>query len=382
MVPLCRLCSRFSCAVLTALLVSHARLVAAPIPEVVAWDYNGAETTIPIGLSNVVAIAAGSFHSLALRADGTVVGWGGDSHGQTDIPSALSNVVAIAAGDEHSLALRADGTVVGWGQYGTPGVPTVIPIGLSNVVAIAAGGAFLGGHVSLALLADGGVVGWWNDGAATRIPSGLSNVVAIAAGAFNSLALRANGSVIGWNLLTGVETTFPSEFNNVVAIAVDYDHSLALRADGRVVGPVPTGLSNVVEITTRVYGPSLALRADGSVVGWDYYGALATIPAGLSKVVAIAGGAGNSLALRGSPPGLAAPEIIGSPPLSSPLHGEATFRVSLPTRSGHVYRLEYVDSLNDSHWTPLPLLPGTGALQTVIDPSAIAAQRFYRVRQW
>jgi alpha-tubulin suppressor-like RCC1 family protein len=31
---------------------------------------------VPSGLSGVAAIAAGTFHSLALKGDGTVVAWG------------------------------------------------------------------------------------------------------------------------------------------------------------------------------------------------------------------------------------------------------------------------------------------------------------------
>ena len=39
---------------------------------------------------------------------GTLVAWGWNDVGQTDIPAGLSNVVALAAGDAHSLALRSD----------------------------------------------------------------------------------------------------------------------------------------------------------------------------------------------------------------------------------------------------------------------------------
>ena len=63
------------------------------------------QTTVPGGLSNVVAIAAGGYHSLALKSDGTVVGWGDNGYGQTTVPAGLSNVAAIAAGGYHSLAL-------------------------------------------------------------------------------------------------------------------------------------------------------------------------------------------------------------------------------------------------------------------------------------
>jgi alpha-tubulin suppressor-like RCC1 family protein len=54
----------------------------------------------------VPAIAAGSFHSLALKGNGTVVSWGSNAFGQASPPAGLSGVTAIAAGPYHSLALR------------------------------------------------------------------------------------------------------------------------------------------------------------------------------------------------------------------------------------------------------------------------------------
>ena len=59
------------------------------------------------------------------------------------MPSGLSNVVAIAAGAEHSLALTAEGQVVAGARerpIGSGPTSTIpVPSGLSNVVAIAAG---------------------------------------------------------------------------------------------------------------------------------------------------------------------------------------------------------------------------------------------------
>ena len=92
---------------------------------------------MPPGLNNVVAIAAGGYHSLALKYDGTVVAWGDDSVGQTNVPAGLSNVVAVAAGGFHSLALKADGTLVTWGDNSAG--QSSVPVGLTNVVAISAG---------------------------------------------------------------------------------------------------------------------------------------------------------------------------------------------------------------------------------------------------
>jgi hypothetical protein len=112
----------------------------------------------PADLSNVIAVAVGYNHSLALMRDSTVTGWGFNDAGQaTGAPNtnspfvsagqvalggqALTNIIAIAANRGYSLALRKDGTIVSWGRMVNNLYPVTIPPGLSNVVAIAAGGA-------------------------------------------------------------------------------------------------------------------------------------------------------------------------------------------------------------------------------------------------
>jgi hypothetical protein len=88
-------------------LSSNAALVILPLG--VSGDNTFGQISFPPNLSNLVAIAAGGWHSLALRADGTPIAWGNDSSGQCDVPPALTNAVAIAAGGYHSLAIRAEG---------------------------------------------------------------------------------------------------------------------------------------------------------------------------------------------------------------------------------------------------------------------------------
>jgi len=81
---------------------------------VAAWGgTTSGVTSVPVGLTNVVDVAAGGSFSLALKADGTVSAWGSGA-GATALPS-LTNVVAIAAGDNHALALKQDGSIVSWG---------------------------------------------------------------------------------------------------------------------------------------------------------------------------------------------------------------------------------------------------------------------------
>jgi hypothetical protein len=137
----------------------------------------------------VTAVAAGQWHSLALRSNGTVAAWGcgRQDNGQCSVPRGLSDVTAVAAGGRHSLGLKRDGTVVAWGCRGANLGQCSVPGGLSRVTAVAAGA----GH-SLALNRDGTVVAWGCRGANVgqcSVPGGLSGVTAIAAGTYHSLAM-------------------------------------------------------------------------------------------------------------------------------------------------------------------------------------------------
>ena len=64
---------------------------------VIGWGLNGGDQlSIPAAATNVVAIAAERYYSLALKADRTVVGWGSNGSGETDVPASATNVVAVA----------------------------------------------------------------------------------------------------------------------------------------------------------------------------------------------------------------------------------------------------------------------------------------------
>jgi hypothetical protein len=99
-------------------------------------------------LSNIVAVAAGSHHALALADNGTVFAWGNDYYGQTDVPASVSNAVAIAAGEDNSIALLADGSIKAWGadydgQSSPPNLPAAFAAGAGRTHSLAALGAGL-----------------------------------------------------------------------------------------------------------------------------------------------------------------------------------------------------------------------------------------------
>jgi hypothetical protein len=343
--------------------------------QVAAWgSYSYGETAVPDQCTNVLAVGAGAASSLILNADNTVTAWG---YQQTNVPADLTNLLAVAGCVWHCLALKADGTVAGWG-YDYSG-DTMAPTGLTNVVAVAGGG-----YHSLALRADGTVVAWRdNVYGQTNVPADLTNVVALAGGALHSLALRADGRVIAWGYNYFGQCNVPESLTNAVAIAAANHRSMALRADGTVaawgdnaggVGNVPANLTNAVAIAVGgAY--SLALKSDGTLIAWGFT-SMTNIPAGLSNVVAIAGGQIHALVLVGDGP------PVQQTIVTNAVVGPNGFRLTVPSQSGRVFRLEYKNDLGDADWTALPLVAGNGTNLTLADLTATNGTRFYRVRRW
>jgi alpha-tubulin suppressor-like RCC1 family protein len=121
----------------------------------------------------------GQSHALALKVDGTVLAWGNNNNGQLgdgtkqnkNVPIPILNpggdsaVTAIAGGDLHSYARTSEGRVLAWGNnsIGQLGDGTffgqLLPVQTSgldaNVKMVSAGNSF-----SLALKEDGTVLGW------------------------------------------------------------------------------------------------------------------------------------------------------------------------------------------------------------------------------
>ncbi|WP_154017830.1 PKD-like domain-containing protein [Candidatus Protochlamydia phocaeensis] len=336
-------------------------------------------------LTNIAAIAAGNAHSLALRSDGTVWAWGANSSGQlgngTNVDSnlpvqvgggtPLTDVIAIAGGNGHSLALKSDGTIWAWGanssgQLGNgTNSPSNVPVQVGggtpflNAIAIACGS-----NHSLALRSDGTVWSWGannsgqlgngtntNSTLPLQVGGGtpLTDVIAIAGGDIHSLALRTDGMVWAWGGNasgqlgdgTNAESDVPvlvgggTPFINAIAIAAGTNHSLALRGDGIVwawgdnslgaLGNGTTTSSNLPVQTVNLLGSeeikaiasgsshSLALKSDGTVWAWglNAFGELgngtntdSSVPVQvgggtpLTDIIAIVARRDHSLALR------------------------------------------------------------------------------------
>jgi alpha-tubulin suppressor-like RCC1 family protein len=320
-------------------------------------DGTNTERHVPVqisGLGHVVAFAGGNYHSLALTSDGKVWAWGGNNYGQlgdgysspTNTPAQvkgeggvgfLTNVVAVAAGWCHNLALTSDGKVWAWGYNhcgelgngesgsgsyrstpvqvkGEGGVGT-----LTGVVAVAGGFEH-----SLALKSNGEVWAWGlndygqlGDGTINTsiypVQTSVTGAVAVAGCSNNSLAVKGDGSAWAWGSNRwgqlgnggggeGVYSSTPAQvkglagsgyLTGVVSVAAGSDHSLALKGNGQVwawgsnfygqlgdnttadkhtpvqvKGPGGSGNLTGVAAVTSGFNHNLAVKGDGSAWGW------------------------------------------------------------------------------------------------------------------
>ena len=104
--------------------------------------------------SNVVAVAAGQYHSMFMKTDGTLWCMGENDSGQlgngtttdTNLPAQVaSNVVAASGGNSHSLFVKADGTLWAMGYNGDGQLGNVTTSVLTNRPIQVAGGLLIAG---------------------------------------------------------------------------------------------------------------------------------------------------------------------------------------------------------------------------------------------
>ncbi|AFE03713.1 hypothetical protein COCOR_00800 [Corallococcus coralloides DSM 2259] len=240
------------------------------------------------GLTDIVAVSAGSGYSLALRADGTLFGWGDNTSGQLAnedlatirrtpvVVEGLPRIAAIATMNVYSLVLGVDGTVWSWGNGRAVPSRVDVPPGISAVAAEYTHG--------VALHETGTVFTWYTGLSAgatapTRIDS-LSDVVAIASGMGSSLALGADGTVYTWG--GGVEPgsrSLPQRVPGLSRVAAiggggSFNSlSTALLDDGSLYTwffyfPNPQRVASLPAMSRLGQSGCIAQRADGAVFSW------------------------------------------------------------------------------------------------------------------
>jgi alpha-tubulin suppressor-like RCC1 family protein len=240
---------------------------------VVAVGYNNYGQLDVSSWTNVKAIAAGMYHTVGLKEDGTVVAVGYNDYGQLDVAS-WTNIKAIAAGVYHTIGLKEDGTVVavGYNNYGQLDVSS-----WTNIKAIAAGM-----YHTVGLKEDGTVVAVGNNDYGQLDVASWTNIKAIAAGVYHTIGLKEDGTVVaaGYNVLGQLDV---ASWTNIKAIATGAYHTIGLKEDGTVVAVGYNGFgqlnvsswTNIKAIAAGTYHTA-GLKEDGTVlaVGYNSYGQL------------------------------------------------------------------------------------------------------------
>ena len=217
---------------------------------VLATGRNGDGQCDVSGWKNIRAVACGAYHTVSLRSDGTVVATGRNSEGQCDV-SGWTNVQAVACSDYNTLALLADGTVVSTGYQpfaelsGWKDV-TYLAAGSYGAVAISGDGRIYCSHPSLrsedlagavlAAVSTGYCVAAKEDGTVVHTALDLpwTDVVALSAASTGTLALTADGRVLCHWFRQRDALDF-SDLSAAVALAAGGTHTAVLLADGTVV---------------------------------------------------------------------------------------------------------------------------------------------------
>ena len=222
---------------------------------------------------NIAEVAAGEFHTVGLKDDDTVVAAGNNYYGQRDVES-WSNIKEVAAGGSHTVGLRNDGTVVatGYNYYGGCAVES-----WSNVEQVAAGW-----YHTVGLKEDGTVnaTGYNAAGQCDVESWNNNNIVEVAAGGYHTVGRKGDDTVVAIGNNDDGECDVELWYD-IKQVAAGYLHTVGLKNDGTVIAVGNNGdgqcdvesWSGIVQVAAGGFH-TVGLKYDGTVVatGWDDHG--------------------------------------------------------------------------------------------------------------
>lgn len=235
--------------------------------------HSNTNQNLPVSMvtSGWAIISAGENFSLGIKADGTLWGWGFNEYYQLNgvggtanqnAPVQINNATdwkVISTGSAHSLAIKKDGTLWGWGYnvFGQiiggsadPRGQLLVQIGTAaDWKSVSAGS-----YYSMAIKNDGTLWAWGMNWAgqlgigstvnqSTPVQVGTAtDWAAISCGDAHSLGIKNDGTLWGWGFnglgQLGIGSTIaqktPVQIGNAsnwISVECGYSHSLGIRSD-------------------------------------------------------------------------------------------------------------------------------------------------------
>jgi alpha-tubulin suppressor-like RCC1 family protein len=265
-----------------------------PLENAYAWGNNAygrlgdnstTERSSPVsvvgGFTDWISASAGNNFSLGVRANGTLWAWGYNGRGilgdntvtsrssPVSVVGGFTDWIEASAGGIHGVAVRANGTLWSWGRntHGVIGDNTSQTLSRSSPVSVVGGftdwiSASAGSNHIIGVRANGSLWSWGSNGygqlgtnnttdrsSPVSVVGGFTDWISANAGSFQSLSIRANGTLWAWGR------------NNVGQLG---DNSLANRSSPvSVVG----GFTDWIQASTG-WQHSVGIRANGTLWAW------------------------------------------------------------------------------------------------------------------
>ena len=212
------------------------------------WGLNGGNDTWqetllgPCDVGNwtdIIQVSVGGYQTLGLRGNGTVLCAGGKApeqgqYNQDPYDDSIycwnvgnwTDIIQVAAGGYHNVGLRGNGTVVavGFHYYGECDVE-----GWTGITQVAAGLAHtvgLGGNGTVVAVGD-------NNSGECNVGS-WTNIVQVAAGHNFTIGLKSDGTLVAAGN-NGFGQCNVGNWTDIVQVSAGYDHTVGLKSDGTVV---------------------------------------------------------------------------------------------------------------------------------------------------
>ena len=136
----------------------------------------------------------------------------------------------VAAGAYHTVGLKLDGTVV---AVGYDGDGQCVVCGWVDIIEVAAGGGYEGGH-TVGLKDDGTVVAVGDNGDGQCGVGGWTNIRQASAGGWHTIGVKTDGTVVavGWNRYGQCEV---SGWTDITQVSAGSSHTVGLKDVGTVV---------------------------------------------------------------------------------------------------------------------------------------------------